>query len=74
MRVDPAEMIGLTGIARRYGVTRAAVSNWRKRYADFPLPIFDEGGKTSPVFYAPSVRVWAEGHGKRPTTETETQP
>ena len=36
------------GIARLAGVGRAAVSNWRRRHADFPKPV--GGTETSPSF------------------------
>lgn len=48
----------LTGaeIARLAGVTRAAVSNWRRRYSDFPAPV--EGGANTPLFSLTEVRSW----------------
>ncbi|WP_327417641.1 N-6 DNA methylase [Streptomyces sp. NBC_01233] len=46
-------------IARLAGVTRAAVSNWRRRRSDFPAPV---GGTTaSPLFSLAEVRQWLEG-------------
>lgn len=47
-------------IAERTGVSRAAVSNWRKRYLNFPRPA--EGG-TKPLFEEEEVRLWLEQHG-----------
>lgn len=43
-------------IARLAGVTRAAVSNWRRRYDDFPAPV--SGGARAPLFSLPEVRAW----------------
>lgn len=43
-------------IARMAGVTRAAVSNWRRRYDDFPSPA--GGGGNSPLFALADVRGW----------------
>ena len=37
---DP-DLIGLYEIAALAGRTPSAVSNWRKRFADFPTPIVD---------------------------------
>lgn len=54
----------LTGsaIARLAGVGRAAVSNWRRRYPDFPKPI---GGTTnSPTFSRSEVEDWLRATGK----------
>lgn len=50
-------------IARLAGVGRAAVSNWRRRYPDFPRPV---GGSTASPLYAMSeVEEWLERHGKQ---------
>ncbi|MET8575383.1 N-6 DNA methylase [Streptomyces sp. NPDC005012] len=43
-------------IARLAGVTRAAVSNWRRRYDDFPEPA--GGGPTSPLFDLAEIQAW----------------
>ncbi|GII81200.1 SAM-dependent methyltransferase [Sphaerisporangium rufum] len=49
-------------IARMAGVGRAAVSNWRRRYEDFPLPV--GGTATSPTFSLAAVESWLLGQGK----------
>ena len=49
------------GIARRAGVGRAAVSNWRKRYVEFPKPV---GSGASPVFSWTEVEEWLVATGK----------
>ncbi|MFC5722124.1 N-6 DNA methylase [Streptomyces gamaensis] len=50
------------GIARLAGVGRAAVSNWRRRHADFPQPV--GGTETSPTFALGDVEVWLRHQGK----------
>ncbi|MGC0312993.1 N-6 DNA methylase [Kitasatospora acidiphila] len=50
------------GIARLAGVGRAAVSNWRRRHADFPKPV--GGTDTSPVFDLTEVEQWLRDQGK----------
>ncbi|MEO3791312.1 N-6 DNA methylase [Nonomuraea sp. B10E15] len=50
-------------IARLAGVTRAAVSNWRRRYDDFPAPV--SGGPRSPLFSMSEVNLWLDRHRKR---------
>ena len=56
-------------IARLAGVGRAAVSNWRKRYDDFPAPV---GGTTaSPQFDLEEVEQWLAGQGKAPSVADE---
>ncbi len=43
-------------IARLAGVTRAAVSNWRRRYDDFPAP--SGGSASSPLFDLAEIQAW----------------
>ncbi|WP_159768524.1 N-6 DNA methylase [Streptomyces sp. HM190] len=49
-------------IARLAGVGRAAVSNWRRRHADFPRPV--GGTETSPSFALTDVEDWLRKQGK----------
>ncbi|NYE50377.1 SAM-dependent methyltransferase [Spinactinospora alkalitolerans] len=49
-------------IARLAGVGRAAVSNWRRRHADFPQPVGGTDG--SPLFDLGQVRAWLMKSGK----------
>ncbi|MFI8093481.1 N-6 DNA methylase [Streptomyces sp. NPDC086080] len=49
-------------IARIAGVTRAAVSNWRRRYDDFPAPA--GGGANSPLFDLAEVQAWLDKQRK----------
>ncbi|HEX7164833.1 MAG TPA: N-6 DNA methylase [Trebonia sp.] len=55
MVVDPAAVTA-ADIARLAGVTRGAVSNWRRRHADFPAPI--GGTDASPAFDRAQVEQW----------------
>ncbi|POX38277.1 SAM-dependent methyltransferase [Streptomyces sp. Ru73] len=50
------------GIARLAGVGRAAVSNWRRRHADFPKPV--GGTEASPAFALTAVEQWLREQGK----------
>ncbi|MFC0530329.1 HsdM family class I SAM-dependent methyltransferase [Phytohabitans kaempferiae] len=58
-----------SGIARLANVGRAAVSNWRRRYADFPTPV--GGTPTSPSFDAQEVEHWLRRHGRLHRAGTE---
>ncbi|MFF3853724.1 class I SAM-dependent DNA methyltransferase [Micromonospora sp. NPDC002575] len=49
-------------IARLANVGRAAVSNWRRRYADFPAPA--GGTPASPSFDAGEITDWLRRHGR----------
>lgn len=49
-------------IARIAGVGRAAVSNWRRRHADFPAPT--GGPPNSPTFSWPAVEKWLRSNGR----------
>ena len=51
-----------SGIARLAGVGRAAVSNWRRRYVDFPSPI--GGTAASPRFSAAAIDDWLRRQGR----------
>ncbi|WP_327355550.1 N-6 DNA methylase [Streptomyces sp. NBC_01304] len=59
---DNATEVTAAGIARLAGVGRAAVSNWRRRHADFPKPV--GGTETSPAFALTDVEDWLRGQGK----------
>lgn len=56
------DVLTAAAIARLAGVGRAAVSNWRTRYQDFPEPI-SEAGK-SPLFSRAEVEAWLLATGK----------
>ncbi|AWK11594.1 SAM-dependent methyltransferase [Streptomyces spongiicola] len=62
---SPDRLVSGSELARFAGVTRAAVSNWRRRHGDFPLPA--GGGVNSPLFSLAEVRAWLDrqnkGHG-----------
>ena len=54
--------VSAADIARLVDVGRAAVSNWRRRYDDFPQPV---GGTTSsPLFSLREVEDWLRRNGK----------
>ncbi|MFD9422170.1 MULTISPECIES: N-6 DNA methylase [unclassified Streptomyces] len=59
---ENATEVTAAGIARLAGVGRAAVSNWRRRHADFPKPV--GGTETSPSFALPQVEQWLRDQGK----------
>ncbi|MBW8485568.1 N-6 DNA methylase [Actinomadura parmotrematis] len=54
--------VTLAEIARIAGVGRAAVSNWRRRFDDFPSPT--GGTDTSPQFSLADAEEWLVRHGK----------
>ena len=74
---DGLDQITAAAIARRAGVGRAAVSNWRRRYPDFPRPV--GGSPTSLTFSWTEVEAWLKATGKAGQlatagrTETGTQ-
>jgi SAM-dependent methyltransferase len=49
-------------VARLAGVGRAAVSNWRRRYPDFPRPA--GGSETSPAFRLADIQNWLREQGR----------
>lgn len=54
-------MISAAEVARLAGVTRAAVSNWRRRHADFPEPV---GGGRNALFALSDVTDWLDRQRK----------
>ncbi|MEV4497097.1 N-6 DNA methylase [Micromonospora arborensis] len=51
-------------ISRLAGVTRATVSNWRRRHSDFPAPV--GGTDASPAYDLHAVRAWLAARGQLP--------
>ncbi|WP_233436107.1 N-6 DNA methylase [Streptomyces anulatus] len=59
---QPSAQVTAAEISRIAGVTRATVSNWRRRHDDFPAPA--GGNDSSPLYDLVEVRAWlaARGH------------
>ncbi|GAB1512053.1 N-6 DNA methylase [Actinophytocola sp. KF-1] len=55
-------LVGLADVAKLAGVTRPAVSNWRRRHDDFPAPVRETGAVS--LFSLPEIRAWLAEHGK----------
>ena len=62
MEPERRELVTAAAIARLAGVGRAAVSNWRKRYPEFPKPV--GGSPNSPTFDRAEVIAWLKETGK----------
>jgi hypothetical protein len=60
---DPAALTA-ADIARLAGVTRATVSNWRRRHSDFPAP--SGGTGASPAYNRTEVEAWLAARGALP--------
>ncbi|MEU9331768.1 N-6 DNA methylase [Streptomyces sp. NPDC048290] len=58
-------------IARLAGVTRAAVSNWRRRYDDFPAPA--AGAANSPLYALTEVQEWLDSQRKGQEVSPEVE-
>lgn len=65
------EEMTAAAIARLAGVGRAAVSNWRRRYPEFPRPA--GGSPTSPTFDRAEVEAWLKVTGKADQLATAGQ-
>lgn len=57
----PVSTVSAAEISRLAGVTRATVSNWRRRHADFPKSI--GGSEARPQFDLHEVQKWLAEHG-----------
>ncbi|KAB8185973.1 N-6 DNA methylase [Microbispora catharanthi] len=62
---QPSVHVTAAEIARFAGVTRATVSNWRRRHPDFPGPV--AGSEASPLYDLTAVRAWLKSRGQTPT-------
>lgn len=73
-QLAPSAHVTAAEISRIAGVTRATVSNWRRRHDDFPAP--SAGTETSPLYDLPAVQAWLRGRGHTstasPTEELRT--
>ncbi|MEV5409530.1 N-6 DNA methylase [Thermopolyspora sp. NPDC052614] len=59
-----SEQLTAAEISRLAGVTRATVSNWRRRHADFPQP--SGGSAASPTYDRKAVESWLAARGQLP--------
>lgn len=73
MTTQPREgLLAPSDIADLAGVSRAAVSNWRKRMDDFPRPT--AGTANKPLFAASEVESWLAAHPDRKRVESINSP
>ncbi len=61
---EPGATVSAAELSRLAGVTRATVSNWRRRHGDFPKPV--GGSDARPLFDLGEVRTWLSEHNIRP--------
>ncbi|TWE22345.1 N-6 DNA methylase [Prauserella muralis] len=66
---DDEQLVSAAEVARLADVGRAAVSNWRRRHADFPDPA--GGTSASPKFRLGEVEQWLREQGKLRTPADE---
>lgn len=52
------QFVGMYEIAKIAKVTNAAVTNWRKRYSDFPKAVAEL--KSGPIFNAWEIDLWLD--------------
>ncbi|WP_341578222.1 N-6 DNA methylase [Microbacterium schleiferi] len=56
-------LLAPSDVADLAGVSRAAVSNWRKRMKDFPVPV--GGSASKPLFAATDIESWLAAHPEK---------
>ncbi|MGW2473120.1 N-6 DNA methylase [Streptomyces sp. NPDC001665] len=64
---QPSAQVTAAEISRIAGVTRATVSNWRRRHDDFPAP--SGGTDSSPLYDLLDVRTWLGARGYAATAD-----
>lgn len=52
------DLLSITGVARLYNVTPAAVSNWVSRYESFPEPEVIDGSGSVALWSRTAVQEW----------------
>jgi hypothetical protein len=57
------ELVGINEIAAMSGVSSQAVTNWRARSADFPLPLSELA--SGPVFRKSQIRAWLKRNNRK---------
>lgn len=57
------ELVGINEIAAMAGVTSQAVTNWRSRAPDFPLPLSELA--SGPVFRKAQIRAWLKRNNRK---------
>lgn len=65
----PAELVTPGEIARMAGVQYGAVSNWRVRHADFPIPWYERG--RSVLFVRDEIDEWLAARAADDATRAE---
>src|SRR5260370_10521890 len=60
---DPDALVSLADVAEMARVSRPAVSNWRRRYPDFPRPVAETGATS--LFRLGDLMAWMAEHGKQ---------
>ncbi|MCX4092094.1 N-6 DNA methylase [Nocardia sp. alder85J] len=68
---EPGPRVSAAEISRMAGVTRATVSNWRRRHSGFPKPV--GGSESRPEFDLNAVQDWLSGHGSNATESPPTE-
>ncbi|GAB3795014.1 N-6 DNA methylase [Humibacter antri] len=61
-------LLSPSDVADLAGVSRAAVSNWRKRMDDFPRPV--GGSANKPLFAASDIASWLVAHPEKQKSDT----
>ncbi len=66
-----SEQLTAAEISRLAGVTRATVSNWRRRHPDFPQPT--GGTEASPSYDRQQIEAWLDARGRLPARSSSDE-
>lgn len=62
MRHELSDLASLADLADLFDVVPSAVTNWRKRHADFPLPLATVARGNTPLFSRGAAVAWWRAH------------
>jgi hypothetical protein len=72
--VDVDDIVGVAELAAEFNTSRATISNWPNRYADYPAPL--KSLASGPLYSLTAVRAWHDGRtwapGKHATRTVPT--
>ncbi len=55
------QLVSATDIAKRYGISEARVTNWKRRHDDYPVPVFSRSMRN--IWILSEIEDWVSANG-----------